>query len=304
MGPRRPQPWWREPPPLPLPAPSGAAGIRDGSGSAPSSAPAPRERRTGRSPHRPVPFPQPGSRSRPGAPRVRGSRGEPAPQGREGLSRSSGGAALSRAAPPPAHKQAAVPPLARRPRHQKPAPSRLVRFAGTRAKGARGCQPVLPTERLPSPPSAARAAAALPPPGPPGLRGPRTARSGGGRCGGAVAVALALPGRQAAALGAALAPAEYGWTEVPALGRGPAGEKPRGTVLPKVEMLPCLRAAATGRRRRQETGGSWPQRAAPLCNFRAGPATTVSCPAQGDMAALETMDPAVRNALNWGHLVY
>ncbi|XP_041333041.1 basic proline-rich protein-like [Pyrgilauda ruficollis] len=142
-----------------------------------------------RAPPRPVPFPQPSSRARPGAPRVRESRGGPAPRGREGLSRCGGGAALSRAAPLRAHKQAAVPPLARRSRHQKPTPGRLVLFGGTRAKGARGYRPVFPTERLPSPPRAGRAAAALPPPGPLGLRGPRTARSGGGRCGGAVAAA-------------------------------------------------------------------------------------------------------------------
>lgn len=178
-----------------------------------------------------------------------------------------------------------MPPLARRPRHQKPTPAHLVLFAGRRAKGARRCSLRSGCRHCPEPAGQQRPCRSPVRWGCAGQGRPGAAPGGGG------AVALALQGRQAAALGAALPPAECGWPEVPApsRGEGAAGQRPRGTVLPKVKMLPCLRAAASGRRRRQETGGSLLHRAAPRSNLCAGDAA--SCPAQGAMVALGTMDP-------------
>lgn len=297
MGPRRPRPWRREPPPLLLPAPSRGAGIRDGE----------RLRAPGKQ-SRALPAP-PHSRSRaPGRAQVpRGCGGVVADPLRGG----------GRGCPAPA---AALrypgPPL--RPLINKRRCRRSPADLGTRSRPwAARCSP--PAHGLKAPAAAGRSSLAsscrhCPEPARqpwpcccPVRRacrakdGPERRREVRRRC------ALAPHGRQAAALGAELAPAERGWPELPAPNGARArreGGKPAGAVLPKVKMLPCRRAAAAGRRRRQKTGGSWRHRAAPRSNLRAEPAAAVSRPAQGAMAALGTMDPAVRNGRNWGHLEY
>lgn len=235
-------------------------------------------------------------RARPGAPRVRGAVANPLRGGGTGCPAP---AAVQRCPGPP------LCPLINK-RQCRRSPADFV--TESRPRAACCSSPALGQRRPRLPAALPHRTAAVTAQSRPGSRGPAAARSAGAarakdgperrrevrrRCGGG-----AGPARPAG--GSARRGARSGGGCLPRAGaRGRREGKQEERCYRRSEC--CL---VCGRQRRQETGGSWPPGAAPRYSFREGPAATVSCPAQGAIAALGATDPAVRNARNWDHLEY